>query len=166
MRKRTRSWLGGLLWLAACGTTPAASTTPAEPAIEDGSNPNRTGDPDPTVSTTRGESGAGECGALLCPAPPDPRLVDARERFMLGVQLFERGDYNRALLEFRATYELAPRGAILFNIAQCQERLGDLQGALGTYQHFLHASDEQLPDDQRRAAFERVQQLERQLGLR
>lgn len=165
MRKRTRSWLGGLLWLAACGTTPAASTTPAEPSPADGANPNRTGDPDPTVSSTHGSPGPDACGALPCP-PPDPRLAGARERFMLGVQLFERGDYNRALLEFRATYELAPRGAVLFNIAQCQERLGDLQGAIVTYHHFLHASDEQLPDDQRRAAFERVQQLERQLGLR
>lgn len=155
MRRFSRWWLGGAAWLAACGATPDDSTTAAT----------RTGDTTRSDPGSAGERSPDEGGARATPPPPDPRLAEARERFLEALRAYDRDDYNGALLQFRAAYELAPRAAILFNIAQCQERLGDLQGALGTYQHFLHASDEQLPEEQRRAAFERVRQLERQLGV-
>ena len=164
MRRFSRWWLGGAMWLAACGATPNDSATAGDPVVPADSDLRRSEGPAQSEPGSAGARGPGEGGSYPSPPPPEPRTAAARERFVEAVRLYDAGDYNRALLQFRAAYELVPRGAILFNIAQCQERLGDLQGALGTYQHFLRASDEQLPEHQRRAAFERVRELERQLG--
>jgi hypothetical protein len=105
----------------------------------------------------------------LTPTPtPTPtlserELQEARDRFMEGVRLYEAGSYTDALQEFSAAYELAPRPEILFNIATCQEHLGDVRGAVVTYQHYLAGAD--VPADLQRELREKIRALEAQLGI-
>jgi hypothetical protein len=95
--------------------------------------------------------------------PPDPRLVRARDAFMEGVRLYEAGSYGDALQQFSAAYELAPRSEILFNIAACQEHLGDIRGAVVTYQRCLAGAD--VPADMQQQVREKIRALESQLGI-
>jgi tetratricopeptide (TPR) repeat protein len=98
------------------------------------------------------------------PPPRDPRLEQARMRFMEGVRLYEAGSYGDALQQFSAAYELAPRPEILFNIATCQEHLGDIRGAVVTYQHYLADGADQ-PGDQQQMVRDKIRVLESQLGI-
>ncbi|MFK8002178.1 MAG: PEGA domain-containing protein [Polyangiales bacterium] len=54
---------------------------------------------------------------------------DARERFQRGQVAYDQGDYEVALTEWRAAYELDAQPLIQFNIAQAAERLGQLPEA-------------------------------------
>jgi tetratricopeptide (TPR) repeat protein len=152
--------------LVACGATPEEATTADRQAGEAESAGRAPVNRTAPVPAAPDECGPDEAGAMPCPTTPDPHDAEARDLFEDGVRMYEQGDYNGALLKFRAAYELSPRGALLYNIARCQEQLGDLQGALRSFQHYLHASEGQLPENDRRMVLEKIRQLERQLGLR
>jgi tetratricopeptide (TPR) repeat protein len=97
-------------------------------------------------------------------APPDPLLERARELFAEGVAAVDREDYATGLEKFGAAYAIAPRAPLLFNYAVCQEHLGDIQGALITYQHYLADGADQ-PEDQRQMVRDKIRALESQLGI-
>ena len=62
-----------------------------------------------------------------CVAPMDDRARLFNED---GVQLFAKGDYASALDSFDLALTLQPQDAtLLFNVAECYDRLGDLKGA-------------------------------------
>jgi tetratricopeptide (TPR) repeat protein len=98
------------------------------------------------------------------PPPPDPRLEQARTLFMDALCAFETEDYPTAIEKFRAANELSPRPEILFNIAVCQERLGDPAAALASYRQYL-AVDPDMPVERRRETEDKVRELELQLGV-
>jgi tetratricopeptide (TPR) repeat protein len=59
---------------------------------------------------------------------------DARERarklFMEGTQHYNLTEYDQALTKFREANALVSAPALLFNIAQCERKLGDKRAAL------------------------------------
>src|SRR5882672_9504493 len=55
-------------------------------------------------------------------AQPDPGI--AREHFNAGIKLYDKGDFEGALVEFRAAEASRPSPAIVVNIALCQRQLG------------------------------------------
>lgn len=63
------------------------------------------------------------------PAPDDPRTL-ARTRFMRGIQLFESGELDAALAEFRASTELFATRVATRNVAVCLRQLGRYDEAL------------------------------------
>lgn len=77
------------------------------------------------------------------PAESDPPAVsaDARAHLDRGDQLFEAGGFDAALAEYQAAYAAMEghpsRYLVLFNIAQCHERLSQYDLALEHYQRYL-----------------------------
>ena len=98
------------------------------------------------------------------PPPPDPELEAARALFEEGLRAFESDDWTTAVEKFEATHRLSPRPAVLFNIAVCHERLGDIQSAIGAYQRYL-GEDPDMPEAQRQMVLEKVRELEEQIGI-
>ncbi len=99
-------------------------------------------------------------GWLLSPASvpvaaQSAPVAEARERVARGEALFERGDYDAALVEFEAAYERIgehpSRYLILYNIGQCHERRFRYDVALRYYRRYL---DEGGRDDEGSAGVE------------
>ena len=72
-------------------------------------------------------------------AQDDAALSAARERFRQGEAYFKAELYDKAVAEYRAAYELAPRPGLLFNIGLCYEKLGNPARAVDYYGRFLSA---------------------------
>jgi tetratricopeptide (TPR) repeat protein len=74
---------------------------------------------------------------------PDQDAGDrrARQHFQSATAYFETGDYESALREFRASYAQSPRPQLLYNIFLCQERLGELDGAIESLRGYLASDD-------------------------
>ncbi|MES1209835.1 MAG: PEGA domain-containing protein, partial [Pseudomonadota bacterium] len=61
---------------------------------------------------------------------------EARERFALGLRLFESGDNSAALAEFKRAYEIFPNPLVLYNIGlvlAAMDRAVDAVGALDSF---------------------------------
>lgn len=72
----------------------------------------------------------------------------ARERFLRGQVAYDQGDYEVALTEWQAAYELDAQPLIQFNIAQAAERLGRLVEAAAALDLYLSSA---LPTDPNQA---------------
>ncbi len=99
-------------------------------------------------------------GLLLSTAPSD--VEQARADFERGADLYRAGDFRGALAAFEAAQARAPAPQSLFNIARCQERLGQLAEAVESYGEYL-ASAPDAPD--RNAVAAHVAELEARLPL-
>ena len=71
----------------------------------------------------------------------DARRDEARQHVAQGEALFARDNFDAALAEYERVYELLEgnpnRHVVLFNIAQCHERLFRYDAALQTYRRYL-----------------------------
>jgi tetratricopeptide (TPR) repeat protein len=99
-------------------------------------------------------------GLLLSTPPGD--VEQARADFERGAALYGAGNFRAALAAFEAAQARAPAPQALFNIARCQERLGQLADALDSYTAYL-ASAPDAPD--RAAVSARIQELRARLPL-
>jgi tetratricopeptide (TPR) repeat protein len=103
--------------------------------------------------------------ALVGAAPPaiaQPITDDvekARAHFERGQRLYEVGDYQQALAEFRAAHAAKPDSAFLYNVAQCLRGLGDLHGALAVYRRFVTAAPESPARPQAERRIHEIQAL-------
>lgn len=61
----------------------------------------------------------------------------AASRFRKGLELYNDGDFEAALIEFRRAYELAPSYQVLYNIGQVYFQLQDYAGALTALERYL-----------------------------
>lgn len=85
--------------------------------------------------------------ALLAPTVARADDVEeARRRFTLGEEQYARGSYEEAYASYEAAYRAAPLSDFLFNMGQCQRKLGNAVEALALYRRFL-AQDP--PEDRR-----------------
>jgi hypothetical protein len=82
---------------------------------------------------------AGQAAPSRAPSgkPGADRTAQAKARFKRGTILYRQARYREAIAEFRAAYRLRPHGVLHFNIAQCQEKLGDIPAALTSYHDYL-----------------------------
>lgn len=62
---------------------------------------------------------------------------EARQHFAEGKRLQEAGEYDRAIVEYRAANDLAPHPELIFNIGQCQRLKGDKAAAIASYEQYL-----------------------------
>jgi hypothetical protein len=103
-------------------------------------------------------------------APPDAAQQDAsarREasvRFRRGVQLFDEGNYEAALIEFQRTYDAAPSYRVLFNIGQCHLAMQHYLEALSAYERYLEVGGDQVPADRREMLRRQVADLRERTG--
>jgi tetratricopeptide (TPR) repeat protein len=66
----------------------------------------------------------------------------AETHFKAATAYYNQGKYEKALEEFNEAYRLMPLPEITFNIAQCHERLGDIEKAIEIYNKYI----EEKPD--------------------
>ena len=113
----------------------AASAQTAEPAA-------------PTVTVAPVD----ETDAVDEPTPEEQAALEEGKRlYDMATLWYEEGQYDRALEAFNQAYALTQLGDILFNIANVQERAGQLQEAVDSLEKYrLYASDEEGPTIRRR----------------
>jgi tetratricopeptide (TPR) repeat protein len=70
-------------------------------------------------------------------APSDNDTQGAKIHFQAGEQYYLRGHYDEAIGEFREAYRLSQAAALLYNISQAYERMGDLPHARDYLQKYL-----------------------------
>ena len=97
--------------------------------------------------------------APSAPAPSDRVAQRARELFDEGVRLANEGRFESARAVFRSAYELQPHPSVLYNIAQCEVRLGDTASAIGTLERFLETEAGDIRQEQRQAVLEQLDEL-------
>jgi len=110
---------------------------------------------------------AGDAGSAGAAAPPPPaqsapaeRVAErARQLFDEGVKLANEQRFDSARAVFRSAYELQPHPSVLYNIAQCEVRLGELASAEATLQQFLDSSGNAIPEPQRQAVQRQLAEL-------
>jgi tetratricopeptide (TPR) repeat protein len=106
--------------------------------------------------------------ALVCAAvAPAAALTEDEERakahFLAGQSYYDQASYADALKEFNEAYRISKRPALLYNIARCNEGLGDLDKAVASLQDYLA----QAPNaDDREAVQQRIKNLQDRLASR
>jgi tetratricopeptide (TPR) repeat protein len=70
------------------------------------------------------------------PAAQGP-LKTPKEYITRATQAFTAGEYDKAVDDYRAAYQMKQLPTLLFNIAQAQRKAGKYQEALTTYERFL-----------------------------
>jgi hypothetical protein len=87
------------------------------------------------------------------PAPSTPVTRAAKQeaatRFRKGLDLYNDGDFQAALIEFRRAYELAPSYQVLYNIGQVYFQLQDYAGALSSLERYLAEGGAGVPPSRR-----------------
>ncbi len=93
--------------------------------------------------------------AWLCAGSPASAGEDidlAKKYFTLGSELFNRGDYKAALTQFEMSFEHSKKPELLYNMARCQELLGQHEKALSFYERYLTSEPENAKVIQSRVA--------------
>lgn len=74
-------------------------------------------------------------------APVAADSADPREKaaasFKQGQAYFQRGDYDRAITEYQAAFDLSKEPSLVFNIALCHNRAKRPEQALSAYRKYL-----------------------------
>src|SRR5262245_29170907 len=90
----------------------------------------------------------GLSAALLLGSLPSGAQSDdenARRHFESGAAYLQQSDYENALREFQAAYNLSKRPPLLLNIANVYERMGKLQEAVDALTKYLE-EDSKTPE--------------------
>ena len=75
------------------------------------------------------------------PADPESEArVEAKKHFQAGEEALAAQDWDKAIAEYRAAYELAPLPGFLFNLGQAYRFAGDKRQALDFYKKYLAAA--------------------------
>lgn len=80
----------------------------------------------------------------------DDHPSEARALFLAGRVAFDEGRFEAAIRHFQASYELSERPALLYNIAQCYDRLRRDPQAIEAFERYLQAA----PDAENRPTVE------------
>ena len=105
--------------------------------------------------------------ALVAQARADESVTDstarARTLYQAGVRKYNLSEFEQALDDFKAAYELRPDPVLLFNIGQCHRVLGRPQEAVFAYRAYLR----EVPDAANRKEVERLRaEMEKELQRR
>jgi hypothetical protein len=99
---------------------------------------------------------------MLSTAVAQDATEEARQHFDAGTQAFDTGDYDRAVSEFRASYDLTHHPDLLFNIYSAAERAGRLPEAAGALEQFL--AEGELEAERRPALEQRLARLRERIA--
>ncbi len=99
------------------------------------------------------------CLVLLDPAvsvaePKADEQVEARNRYKKGLELYEEGAFDAALIELQRAYDLSPSYKILYNVALVYLQLNDFAGSLRNFKKYLDDGGKKI-DQKRRAEVEK-----------
>src|SRR5689334_5530641 len=80
--------------------------------------------------------------AIAAPAHAQPRHDDAKAaeaHYRQGEAFFSAKNYDKAIDEFQAAYDLVSKPALLFNLGLCYRAKGDHQQALENFKRYIEA---------------------------
>ena len=82
----------------------------------------------------------------------------AKIHFKAGQAYYRQGNYDVAIREFKQAYDLTKKPALLYNIAQAYERLGNIGQAIEHYRHYVKDSG-----NKDTATIQKIKNLEQRL---
>lgn len=82
----------------------------------------------------------------------------ARDAFVKGQALYTAAKYKDALAKFEESLAAKPHPATVFNIARCQDQLGDLVRAMTSYKEYLRQSPQATDADEVATAIDSIEQ--------
>lgn len=91
--------------------------------------------------------------------PTKEARAEAGTRFRKGSELFNEGDYQAALIEFRRAYELAPTYQVLYNIGQVYFQLLDYANALTSFERYLTEGGDKVADKRKDEVKREIEKL-------
>jgi tetratricopeptide (TPR) repeat protein len=93
-------------------------------------------------------------------AQPSPEvMLEAKQRFDRGFELYEEGEYPLALIEFNRAYELVPNYRVLYNIGQVCIQLARYANARRALEEYLEKGGAALTPDRRAAVSKDLEML-------
>lgn len=100
------------------------------------------------------------------PEPPDPKKIEeAKQHFAKGRELYDAGDKQGAVEEFKEAYKLSKNPLLLYNIGLVYDELHDKPLAVHYYEKFLElAPDNEKTKENKALAAERVKVLKREIA--
>ncbi len=163
-----RFWASGLLCL--CGAWLAPGVAAAEPKggeVKVGSKSAADTKPRAAAPAT-GAATPAKPGAGVVEAAGEPSaavLLEAKQRFDRGFDLYDEGEYPLALIEFSRAYELVPNYKVLYNIGQVCIQLGQYANARRALEGYREKGGDGLPKDRRDAVAKDLEMLERRTAF-
>jgi hypothetical protein len=104
--------------------------------------------------------------AAAQPAPAAGKVQEeARERYRRGVRLYEEGDFQAALIEFRRAYETLPAFQAAYNIARAYQQLQNYAGALQWFERYVREGGRNVPPARADEVQREVVELRRRVAL-
>jgi tetratricopeptide (TPR) repeat protein len=86
-------------------------------------------------------------------------MLEAKQRFDRGFELYEEGEYPLALIEFSRAYELVPNYRVLYNIGQVCIQLGQYANARRALEEYVQKGADGLAPDRRAAVKKDLEML-------
>lgn len=96
------------------------------------------------------------CSAAFADQSEADKKAQAKLHYEAGDRAFRLGEFEKAVREFRASYELSGVPLLLYNVAQAYRQLGNTKQALFFYQQFRATEP---TGDARRITEERIAEL-------
>jgi hypothetical protein len=94
-------------------------------------------------------------------AQTDSAAAEARRHFEEGSKAFSLGEFQRAVTEYKAGFNLKPDPVFLYNIAQAYRLAGDLANSLFFYRSYLRNDP---TASNRKEVERRIHELDQQLA--
>jgi len=104
----------------------------------------------------RGETGDGLAGSAS--------EAEARSRFFTGAELYQEGDYEGALAEFRASYEMRHAPVASFNMAQTLRALHRYHEAVQVFERYLREARGEISSARLRRVRRTIRALQRRIA--
>jgi tetratricopeptide (TPR) repeat protein len=95
--------------------------------------------------------------ALSAPAALADRRDDAKKHFQAGKKHHDAGEWDKAVEDYLAAYQLDPSPAFLFNLGQVYRLKGDREKAVEYYQRYLEAAPDAKGSEEARTYATKLQ---------
>jgi len=89
---------------------------------------------------------------------------EAGEHFARGRELYDEGDFQASLIEFKRAYAKEPHFQVLFNIGQVQYQLGDYASAKKTLEQYLEDGGDKIEPGRRQATSNDIARLAKRVA--
>ena len=139
--------------------TPAADSKPAtetSPAVEAKPAAEATEAPKPALESSEPIAAGAATGEK---SPSEAVVLEAKQRFDRGFELYDEGEYPLALIEFSRAYELVPNYRVLYNIGQVCIQLGQYANARRALEDYREKGGEELSRERREAIAKDLEML-------
>jgi hypothetical protein len=98
-------------------------------------------------------------------APSAAVMLEAKQRFDRGFELYDEGEYPLALIEFNRAYALVPNYRVLYNIGQVCIQLGQYANARRALKEYGEKGAHELNQERRDALARDMAMLERRTAF-